>query len=94
MTPLSIVQFDGNACKACRANTLAKVTQEETEEKQALQLKGNAQAFRGMPGDGPDIDLEDETKLQWTGSAQEIVISMLIDGFNQNKTHPILDPNL
>ena len=63
MTPLPIVQFDANACKACRNNTLTKVTQEETEGKQALELKGNAQAFRGMPGDGADIDLEDETKL-------------------------------
>ena len=90
LSPLPITSLDVNACKACRVNTDSKVSRDEAD----FEVKGNSEAFRGMPGDGPDVDLEDDTVIGWTGSAQELIIWMLIDGYNKNKTHPILDPRL
>ena len=56
-----------------------------------MDLKGNSEVFKAMPGgDVADIVLEDDTKLGWTGSAQEIILCMLIEEFNKTKSHPIL----
>ena len=78
LTPLPIATLDSNASKACRINTAAKLSQETEQKKDTMELRGNCEAFCGMPGDGSDIVLEDETKLGWTGSAQELIIFMLI----------------
>ncbi len=95
MRPLPNLSLDPNACKACRNNTDKKISPSESNSSvDSFDLGGNAREFKGMLGDGKDIETEEYTRLSWTGSAQDLVIFMLIDGYNTNKRHPILEESL
>ena len=37
-----------------------------------------------MNSDGNDIETEECTRLGWTGTASELIVFMLIDGYNMN----------
>ena len=93
MKTLPNVTMDLNACKACRNNTDKKISPDQGRN-ESFDLGGNAREFMGMLGDGKDVDTEEYTRLSWTGSAKDLVIFMLVDGFNTNKRHPILEENL
>ena len=47
-----------------------------------------------MIGDGKDIETTECTRLNWGGTAQDLIIFLLIDGFNTNKSHCMLDKTL
>ena len=94
MEALPVAKLDVNACKACRTNTEKKLKPDEISGKDSFDLGGNAKEFKGMIGDGKDIDTEECTKLSWTGTPKDLIIFLLVDGFNTNKAHPILDANL
>lgn len=47
-----------------------------------------------MLGDGKTIETEENTQIGWNGTAQELIIFHLIDGFIANKNHPILEHKL
>lgn len=45
----------------------------------------------GMLGSGKAIETEECTQLQWTGTAQELIIFNLVEKFQRCQNHPILD---
>ena len=57
-------------------------------------MGGNAKEYEGMLGDGGDIKTAECTRLGWSGTPLELIILMVIDGYNNDKTHWILNPNL
>ena len=40
------------------------------------------------------MDSAEETEVTWDGTAQELIISLLVKGFTAKGTHPILDSKL
>ena len=94
LKPLPRVKFDTNASKACRNNTEKKLRPDPATGKEKFEVGGNAKEFAGMIGDGKDIITAECTRLGWTGTAQELMIYLLLDDYNTNKKSLILDEHL
>ena len=47
-----------------------------------------------MIGEGKGIDTEECTTVGWSGTATEIILFQLVEGFKNAKTHAILQPKL
>ncbi len=48
-----------------------------------------------MPGDGEGIEMEEEMCTQWDGTAEEMIVYLMLEGWSKNGgRHPILDQNL
>ncbi len=86
MTPQTIVEFDERANKACRENTESQMGKEK------FQNGGNVLVYLTMIC--KQIDASDETRISWDGTAQDLIINLLVEGFAVNGNHPILDPKL
>ena len=86
MTPQTIISFDEQAIKACRANMDKQVIINKFEK------GGNTKEYQSLIG--KEVDASDETRLSWEGTAQELIIALLVEGFSANGSHPILDKKL
>lgn len=84
MEPLPAVALDENACKACRSNTDKKMSAEGEVEK-----GGNAQEYQAILG--KTAETEECTQIGWNGSALELIINTLIEGWTANQKHVIFE---
>ena len=72
--------------KACRENTEKKMSKEKFEN------GGNTQEYLSLIS--KEADTSDDTRISWDGTAQELIIALLVEGFATNGKHPILDQKL
>ena len=86
MTPQTIISFDEIANKACRENTEKQMGKEKFEK------GGNTQEYLSLVS--KEVKTSDDTRVSWDGTALELIISLLVEGFAANGSHPIVDPKL
>jgi len=90
MQPLAPAKMNSDASKACRMNNQKKMA-DETEN---LEKGGNKEEYLALVGEGKSVDCEECTIIAWAGSATELVVLNLVEGWAQDQKHPILDPKL
>ena len=73
MRPQTIVSFDELAVKACRDNL------EKQMDSAKFDKGGNITEYQSM--NIKEIDATDETRVTWEGTAQELIIALLVEGF-------------
>lgn len=91
MEPLTPVTLDNNACKACRNNSEKKMSLDPDTGMENFEKGGNKEEYHNMVGAEKQADVEECTQIGWKGTASELVFFNLVEGFERNKRHPILD---
>jgi hypothetical protein len=92
MDPVTPILFDENACKACRSNSEKKMGANFDTGLENFERGGNGTEYSGMLGSGEKSCLTEEcTTVGWKGTASELVYFNLVEGFERDKNHPMID---
>ncbi len=87
MNPLTPVKIDGDASKACRMNSEKKMA----EEAQQFEKGGNKEEYMQLIGEGKNVDCNECTYIGWVGTASELVMFSLVEGFAADQAHPLIN---
>jgi hypothetical protein len=61
------------------------------EENQQFEKGGNKEEYLTLIGEGKNVEVTECTYIGWVGSALELVISSLVEGFATDQKHPIIE---